>query len=634
MGGLTLLPMLLLVLYSSLPKYTAQQTIKNEPTKLQKNNTIKRGWIQLIKMHKKDISELDMKRKKHVYAQLKCGALFIYESDQEYDDCKSIIPVHNYQISIYSPSEHVTFGRSTFLHLTSSETDEEYYITCERAVDKEDWYFGLIAAATVNDLEPVEMMDSTQFDPVDMQLLISTIQQDADYRQVQWLNAIVGRFFLSMYKTKLIHEYVQDKVSKKIKKANLPGLLGEVHIQSVDIGHSIPFITQPKLLSLTPEGDLLAEAFVDYSGLFRVVIQTDCSYSLIRVPLILSVMLKQLHGKFLFKMKPPPSNRYWIGFYELPNMKWEITPVISDKQIKLNMITNAIEAKIREFILENMVLPNMDDFPFYPSHGKGGIFGQRVPRPTQSEGKKKQQRGSDVLLVDMLGNKLFQETEPPKVDQRLVHDDILLLPKPPTRRSESVDILDSLDSKNSHRTNSTPEIRRMRNNSSPGIRQKVALEEEERMILPQKHNSISSKSTSSSTSSHSVNSCDIKFQSDEILADGSSLTETIHPLECDSINEQKRQDYADQDSVDSDSIRSSKSKFKYNKTKLINNMNNKKQVFYNMAGNLFNKKSSFIKPKVTKEMKEERNRELQEIHNRKMMGLFLTSPTNSEEALF
>ncbi|KAI7865300.1 putative integral membrane protein conserved region-domain-containing protein, partial [Mucor mucedo] len=329
------------------------------------------------------------RQKEHVYAQLKCGALFIYESDQPNEDCKIIIPVHNYNVSIHPEKhqDHDIYGKSVALRLTPKT---ELYITCARPVDKEDWYFGLLAATDIMTESPnhVEMMDITHFDASAMQTLISTVQQDAEYREVQWLNAILGRLFLGMYKTEEMREYFEEKISKKIQKIKRPSFLGDISVQSVDIGNSIPFVTQPKLLSLTPEGDLMAEATIHYAGGLRVVIQTDFNWNYsslmkpIRVPLVLSVSLKKLSGKFLMKVKPPPTNRYWIGFYEIPVMDWEITPIVSDKQIRLSMVTNAIQSKIREFMMENIVLPNMDDFPFCPSGGKGGIFGERVPKPS------------------------------------------------------------------------------------------------------------------------------------------------------------------------------------------------------------------------------------------------------------
>ncbi|KAI8078571.1 putative integral membrane protein conserved region-domain-containing protein, partial [Thamnidium elegans] len=330
------------------------------------------------------------RQKEHVFAELKCGALFIYETNQLNEDCKIIIPIHNYNVSIYPENhqDHDIFGGdASSPYLTSNN---ELFISCARPVDKEDWYFGLLAATNMMSESPshVEMMDITHFDLAAMQTLISTVQQDAEYREVQWLNAILGRLFLGMYKTEEMRDYFQEKISKKTQKIKRPSFLGEISVQSVDIGNSIPFVTQPKLLSLTPEGDLTAEATVHYAGGLQVVIQTDFNWNYsslmkpIRVPLVLSVTLKKLSGKLLLKVKPPPTNRYWVAFYEMPVMDWEITPIVSDKQIRLSMVTNAIQSKIREFMLENVVLPNMDDFAFCPSGGKGGIFGERVPKPS------------------------------------------------------------------------------------------------------------------------------------------------------------------------------------------------------------------------------------------------------------
>ncbi|RCH85454.1 hypothetical protein CU097_001109 [Rhizopus azygosporus] len=665
-GGLTFTPVLLFLLYHLLPKHNTVQKPdhKEHRTSHSNSNVIKKGWIQLSKMHKREACLSDIKRKKQtVYAELrKCGALFIFEKSdlQEQQDenaCRLIIPVHDYNVSMHLfHNDKDTFGRSTFLRLASNKK-EEYYITCERAVDKEDWYLGLIAAASViNDQETVEMMDSMHFDPAAMRSLIQSIQQDTEYRQVQWLNAILGRLFLGMYKTQAMQEYVQEKISSKIKKVKLPSFLGDIQVQSVDLGQSVPFVVQPKLLSLTPEGDLLVEATLNYVGAFQVVIQLDCSYSLIHVPLILSVTLKQLTGRFLFKVKPPPSNRCWIGFYEMPKTEWEITPVVSDKWVKLSMVTSMLESKIREFMVETIVLPNMDEFPFFPSHGSlGGIFGERIPRP--SETTKEEKKEEEDLLMDMLGNRPAQPAELPKADQRITYDDILLLPKPPTRRSESVGLLEPLSSKSSmsnHRAKSTPELRkRISDNSTPQpTTEKSTIVYKQRTYSYNSDNDedcsvnsshITASDSSSSRSSHSsrsssksndsstsVSSTSIQPLSPEAGLNFINFQETylgkevdiksIHPLD------KPPQYYHPSNSSDSVSIGSSKSTIKYNK--LINNMNNKKQAFCNMAGNLFTKKSKFIiKSKITKEMREERNRELQEIHNKKMMGLFLTSPT-------
>lgn len=434
-GGVTFIPLaLVFVIYlSSSP--LCQQHINTEP----KPNVNaysqhgKKGWIRLTKQYKRRVSyvmamyvQSTKRLKEHVFVELKGGALFIY-NDERQEDCLFIIPVHNYQVSVYSPKEHCPdhdiFGKSTAIQLTPNDIDKEedivpdqlstkdtLFITCARSVDKEDWYFGLLASTHMMKQTHIEMIDTTQFDPSAMEMLMNTMQQDASYREIQWLNAILGRLFLSLYKTNEMKAYFQAKISKKVQKIKFPSYLGEVVVTNVDMGHSIPFITQPKLLSLTLEGDLLAEAVVNYTGGLRVVIQTDLSW----MKLVLSVTLKQLSGKIVVKVKPPPTNRYWIGFETLPVMDWEIVPIVSDKQIRIAMITNAIQSKIREFMMENIVLPNMEDIAFCPSDGLGGIFGERIPKPSTPPTSPKIVPESGIQF-DMLGNKVNKRVVAPKI---------------------------------------------------------------------------------------------------------------------------------------------------------------------------------------------------------------------------
>ncbi|KAI7861799.1 putative integral membrane protein conserved region-domain-containing protein [Spinellus fusiger] len=396
--------------------------------------TEKQGWIRLSTRHKPKATDTHKlmtnlqsyigplgKRRGLVYGVLKHGALFIYESSDQ-QACRIILPLHDYTVSIYPPkkAEGELYGRTSSIQLSlkeqastkestqhphpqeegapPKEIDYSYllgcdlYLVCERASDKEDWLLALTAACEMMSDTPnkahIETMDYTEFDPSAMQSLISTVYQSKSHCEMQWLNAVLGRVFLGVYKTQEIRRRCEEMITNKSKKAQLPSFLGDIQVRSVDLGHSIPYITNPKLLSISPEGELLAEAHVDYSGGMCVVVETDltASYSSLmkpfRVRLVLSVQLKQLVGKCVIKIKPPPSNRFWIGFCETPLMSWAITPEVSDKQIKLSMVTNAIESRIREYMVENMVLPNMDDFPFSFSHGKGGIFGEKVPKPS------------------------------------------------------------------------------------------------------------------------------------------------------------------------------------------------------------------------------------------------------------
>ncbi|KAL0081127.1 putative integral membrane protein conserved region-domain-containing protein, partial [Phycomyces blakesleeanus] len=437
-GGLTFLPLLAILIYvtHATEKLTVDPPPPKPVTKDVYGQRGNQGWIRLTTRYKPKDAEssgllagiqaaylgpLNRRSKGLVvaYGVLKHGALFLYEgSDQQ--ELRLILPMHDYRVSLYpeNKSESELFGRHTAIRLKISptttspskhttiaqkdthEVDYSYllntdlYLMCARPVDKEDWLLALTSASEMMAESPdkahIETVDQTHFDPPAMQALIGTVHQDANHYEIQWLNAIMGRLFLGIYRTESLKKYCQDTFTTKSKKAHLPHFLGDLHVKSVDVGKSIPYITRPRLLSLSPEGDLLAEAHVEYTGGLCVVVETDLSVSYsslmkpLRVRLVLSVQLKRFVGKFNIKIKPPPSNRFWLGFCETPEMTWAITPEVSDKQIKLAMVTNAIESKIRDFIVETMVLPNMEDFPFCSSGGRGGVFGERIPKPSMS----------------------------------------------------------------------------------------------------------------------------------------------------------------------------------------------------------------------------------------------------------
>ncbi|KAI7905216.1 uncharacterized protein BX663DRAFT_502134 [Cokeromyces recurvatus] len=367
------------------------------------------------------------KNKKGVYyAVLKNGILSCYESEKQQEVIMSL-SLQDYHVSLYPPNsetkpEGEIYGRRAVIRLTPSNLQHNninndknkfglstaytlsedditsipsriLYLTCARNIDKEDWYFSLIKAhhilykdalsALENDTQYI-MMDNTHFDASALNDLIQQIQSTPNCQQTAWINAILGRLFLGMYKTDRLKNIVEMKIRKKIDKTKRPSFLDEIHVRDVDVGQSVPFITEPQLLSLTPEGEVIVEAKIEYKGGLTIEIETDFNWSYssrmkpIRMNLVLAVSLKRLAGKMMFKLKAPPTNRFWLGFFEMPEMEWKITPIVADKTIKLGIITNAIESRIREVMAETFVLPNMEDTAFCSSGGKGGIFGEYV----------------------------------------------------------------------------------------------------------------------------------------------------------------------------------------------------------------------------------------------------------------
>lgn len=391
-----------------------------------------------------------------VYGVLRHGTLFCFESEKQ-KEIVMILPVQDYTVSLFAPAfeeklEGEVYSRTTVIRLvpngyqkithdinltsnsksaTATSIDsvctlpEEditchpsriLYLTCARNIDKEDWYFGLLEAHHMLHDNPKEgphyvMMDSTRLDQMALEKLIRQIQSTPSQREMSWLNAIIGRVFLASYKTDQLKTYFEAKIRKKIDKTKRPTFLDEIHVRSVDVGDSAPIITDPKLLSLSTDGEVTVEAKMAYSGGLTIEIETDFNWSYssrmkpIRMHLVLAVTLKKLQGRMMFKIKAPPTNRFWLAFFEMPEMEWKITPVVADKQIKLNLVTNAIESRIREVMAETFVLPNMNDISFSKSQGdkKGGIFGEykkvQVKKRKVSDGAesiKSQQRANSM----------------------------------------------------------------------------------------------------------------------------------------------------------------------------------------------------------------------------------------------
>ncbi|KAF9106974.1 hypothetical protein BGX29_007797 [Mortierella sp. GBA35] len=244
--------------------------------------------------------------------------------------------------------------------------------------------------------------DSTLFDKSAMNTLIRTIHSNEHQFQAAWLNALLGRIFLGVYKTPQIKDMVFQKMVEKLSRVRLPNFLNDMRMKSVHLGDGVPLITRPKLLALKPNGDMVMDLSLLYQGGFRAEVEAEAVVTVtkkiqpIKVSLVLVMTLVRLEGRVQVWVKPPPCNRIWYGFYHKPQVEMKIEPVVSDKHIKSNLIIKAIENKMLEAIAETMVLPNMDDVPFSDSEGIGGIFGEEIPPggidPTPNPSQQQQQQ--------------------------------------------------------------------------------------------------------------------------------------------------------------------------------------------------------------------------------------------------
>ncbi|CAG8642868.1 6707_t:CDS:2 [Acaulospora morrowiae] len=430
LGGVTFIPIVILlnlliirrpwtskkveeIKFDDVSQEIKDSSLENDKSPEDDSNFYKVGWLRVTKEHETSTAtqngstfgnivksfmegkNAQVKRPKDsFFAVLKYNTLFMYDSERQLD-CKGIIIVSNHDVSMYP--EHLPdneiFLKNTSIRLKKKMSicadmaieaeSSNYYLFCSVGVDKEDWYFALQKSSKLEfhspGPQPQVVKDKAQFDQYTMNHLLKTLYSSDDHIQTQWLNVILGRIFLSVYKTQVVKDYFIRKLVKKVKKVKKPNFLSDILIKSVEVGDGVPYITNPRLVDLNANGELNVELNLDYSGGFRVEIETEATISVTRLkpikfPLVLAVVLRGLQGKMLLRIKAPPTNRIWLGFYEMPKLDLLIEPIVSETQLKFSLITNAIESKIHEMIMDSLVLPNMDDTPFFVSFGKGGVF--------------------------------------------------------------------------------------------------------------------------------------------------------------------------------------------------------------------------------------------------------------------
>lgn len=189
-----------------------------------------------------------------------------------------------------------------------------------------------------------------------MARLMEQIDQQPDSIPMRWFNALLGRVFLSTYRTSTLEDYLTSRIVRKLKRVKTPAMLSEIQVREVNVGSAVPLFSKPMLKELTPEGDASMEVHVAYVGEASVTIETQATVSLgsrfkpYVVRLVLAIVLRELEGTLLVKVKQPPSNRVWFGFRDIPRMALSVEPVVSTRQIKWSLVTGPIESRIRELV--------------------------------------------------------------------------------------------------------------------------------------------------------------------------------------------------------------------------------------------------------------------------------------------
>lgn len=328
-------------------------------------------------------------RKHTYYAVLRHGNLFLYAGE----DCavlQHVIVLADRVVAVWPTGlpDAALFTVQTAICLakrrrgssTSSASGPDgapkgsYFVQCALNVEKEDWYFALIRA-TKSDKPgdphgPETRARTRHFATPHMMQLVESLNTTEGQLHTRWLNALMGRLFLAVGSTPQFEQAIRARIEKKLRKINRPGFLDEFQLQHVDVGTATPTITHPKLKHLDPDGRLTVGCWVSYRGEMAIRIATKLTLPIGDVNVVLNVRVVRVEGPVVVLLKPPPSSRLWYAFERMPRLELAIEPVVLLRSVTYSVVTNAIRRKFEAAIRESLVLPAMDDIAFFNTEGE------------------------------------------------------------------------------------------------------------------------------------------------------------------------------------------------------------------------------------------------------------------------
>ncbi|KAI8923576.1 putative integral membrane protein conserved region-domain-containing protein, partial [Entophlyctis helioformis] len=280
----------------------------------------------------------------------------------------------------------------------AQQQQQELFIYAPTGSDKEDWFFMLrrssklpafadsgALSAFYQEADPMraytEAMDKL------IQNTSTGLGASPEHQATAWLNALVGRVFVAVHSNPYIKDWFIHRLTRRApQQTETSSFLGDIVIQDLNVGNSLPVLSNPKLVNISVEGDMNIEMDIDYTGGVRIEAATVATLSVpawdaymkpITVPIVVAVKIKRFSARVLLKVKPFwETNRIWFGFYRKPELKLEleVEPIISNKLIKIQMVNQVIERRIKEALEESFMLPNMDDLSFTPFEDIIGTF--------------------------------------------------------------------------------------------------------------------------------------------------------------------------------------------------------------------------------------------------------------------
>jgi hypothetical protein len=241
--------------------------------------------------------------------------------DEEQLEVRHVVSLAHHDVSIYSGGDRTPEGElfikrnalclSRKMDIGELTPDgvpsKPFFLFSENCSAKEDFYLALLRnqerKPDAKDNPPVPL----HYDVKDIITLVQKLHSSEEHLQTRWVNAIIGRLFLGLYKTPDVENFVRRMITKKISRVKKPSFLSKIVLKDVDMGEAAPVITNPRLKDLTVDGELVVEADVRYSGNFRLEVAATARIDLgtrfkaREVELLLAVVVKRVEGHAMIR---------------------------------------------------------------------------------------------------------------------------------------------------------------------------------------------------------------------------------------------------------------------------------------------------------------------------------------------
>jgi len=323
---------------------------------------------------------------------LKHNSLFLYEGEEQ-TSCVAVVVLGGgtCRVDLYphtllldeiyrkeNPLRLVSDGQPLF------ESRYAMFVYAANSCEKEDWLLGLRRATgqriethmkkkkIATDSRGEREEDPRVADAIFMERLNDHVRSPAIDEASQWLNAVLGRLFFNLFRSNDIERFLRTKFERRLSTTQLPFFVGEVKLREVSVGQSLPMFSNGKLHSVTKAGEMLASVDIMYPGGFKMVIDSEMRLQVharmppLVVPVVMTILVRRMEGRALLRIKAPPSDRLWIGFYQPPIIDMDLEPIINTRAITMSLVRTAFMRMLSEMMREFVVLPNMDDLVIPP----------------------------------------------------------------------------------------------------------------------------------------------------------------------------------------------------------------------------------------------------------------------------